>query len=138
MNRTDPFSELYEEVTVFGEPALFTNNRIDKTMLPSGYFLYEIRHADEDWGSPCEIRENIVVNHLGTVIINKPIGLADSEILGRYKDMDDESLNFLGGSFTLQEYVERFPSEYPEHSYAAQTEATGQKAAKGHEREPSR
>lgn len=40
----------YEEVTIFDQPALFTECRIDQATVPEGVYRYELRHGDEDWG----------------------------------------------------------------------------------------
>ena len=42
----------YQEVTILGKPALFTECRLDRTTVPEGVYRYELRHADEDWGEP--------------------------------------------------------------------------------------
>lgn len=40
-----PSDELYyEQVTVSGHTALFTNERIKRDTVPDGWYLYEVRH----------------------------------------------------------------------------------------------
>ncbi len=46
---------IYDEVAVLGTPALFTDWRIDRVTIPPGMFLYEVRHADSDWGDPLPV-----------------------------------------------------------------------------------
>ena len=36
----------YQEVTILGKPALFTECRIDRTTVPEGVYRYEMRHAE--------------------------------------------------------------------------------------------
>lgn len=35
----------YEEVTIFDQPALFTECRIDQATVPEGVYRYELRHG---------------------------------------------------------------------------------------------
>lgn len=50
----------YDAVTIFGKPALFSDWRIDRTTVPTSLFLYELRHEDKDWGTPCQIARGIL------------------------------------------------------------------------------
>ena len=53
MERADIRDEIFEEVTVFGYPMLFTCLRCDRNTLPKGMFMYEVRHDDDCQGIPC-------------------------------------------------------------------------------------
>lgn len=59
----------YQEVTILGKPALFTECRLDRTTVPEGVYRYELRHADEDWGEPATLSRSIVVNYLSLIHI---------------------------------------------------------------------
>ena len=65
----------YQEVTILGKPALFTECRIDRTTVPEGVYRYEMRHADEDWGEPITLSRSILVNYYGTVLTREPFQL---------------------------------------------------------------
>ena len=43
----DARKESFEEVTVLGVPMLFTAMHVDKSTVPKGLYLYEVRHDDE-------------------------------------------------------------------------------------------
>ena len=62
-------TEHYEEITVCGKPALFTNFRIKRDTVPDGLYAYDVRHDDDCRGIPCEIAPFIMVNHWGTIIL---------------------------------------------------------------------
>lgn len=47
-NRVDAWDEWYDLVEVKEQPMLFTCLRVDRTTVPKGYFLYEVRE-DDDW-----------------------------------------------------------------------------------------
>ena len=107
----DVREEEFELVTVFDHPMLFTGLRCDRSTLPKGMYLYEVRHDDDCQGIPCEIAEKIYVNHWGTLITNKPIRL-DKQILDfkPYRLINEETdWNYLGEFSTLQEYMEKHP-----------------------------
>ena len=68
-------TEHYEEITVCGKPALFTNFRIKRDTVPDGLYAYDVRHDDDCRGIPCEIAPFIMVNHWGTIILAEPLEL---------------------------------------------------------------
>ena len=72
---------IYDEVTVLGTPALFTDWRVDRATIPAGMFLYEVRHADSDWGDPCQLAWGILVNFYGTILTAKPMDIPESGYL---------------------------------------------------------
>ena len=109
--RVDVNTEMFEEITLFGQPMLFTNARCDRDTLPSGMYMYEIRHDDDGRGDPCEIADWIMVNHWGTVISNRPVRMDEQTPSGkRYRLIDSEvDWNYEGVGQTLKEYMECHP-----------------------------
>ena len=71
----------YQTIEILGQPAIYTDYRIEHTSVPQGFYLYEIRHSDEDWGIPCQLARNIAVNFYGTIITNTPIQLPPDGLL---------------------------------------------------------
>lgn len=86
MGRYDAGKERFEEITVFEKPALFICIRIDRSTVPDGMFLYEVRHSDEDFGEPVQIAEGILVNHFGTILTCEPIDLPADRCLDIEKE----------------------------------------------------
>lgn len=109
--RADVNTEIFENITLFGRPALFTCLRCDKNTLPQGVYMYEVRHDDDGQGDPCEIAEWILVNHWGTVISDEPIELNSGSGLpgGKpYRLIDSETdWTYEGTTTTLSEYLNR-------------------------------
>ena len=68
MARYNAMEETFTEVRVLGKPALFHDLRIDRSTVPKGLYLYEVRHDDEGWGDPVQIAKGIMVNHFGSII----------------------------------------------------------------------
>ena len=71
--REDARKLAYEEVELLGDMVLFSELRIDPATVPEGLRLYELRHTDEDWGEPFEVRDWIVVNFFGSILTSNPI-----------------------------------------------------------------
>lgn len=86
MSRHDANRLIYDEVTIFDRPALFTECRIDRATVPEGVYRYELRHGDEDWGEPIELARSIFANYYGAVLtraVPVPCGRLDSVETGQ-------------------------------------------------------
>mgnify|MGYP000043193871 FL=1 len=82
---------MYEQIKFNGQSALFTNQRIDKYLLPKNVYAYEAMHDDEFNGEITCIAKNIHVNFLGTILTDKPIKI-ENEF--RFVD-EDKDINFI-------------------------------------------
>ena len=93
----------YELVTVFGQEAIFSCDRIERDSVPNGLYQYEVRHDDCCQGIPCEVAKGILVNFWGTLLTREAI--AEVEEYGYRYIMEDEwedvSINC-----TLKEWIE--------------------------------
>lgn len=107
MLETPLLGESYQEVEVFGKPALFSNGRVDRTKLPEGLYCYDLRGSDDDPGDPITIQEKVIVNHAATVITAEPVELPEAGFLY----LGDDGLNFTGGNITLREFYEQVKPE---------------------------
>lgn len=79
----DTYGEL---VNVKGIECEFFDIRIDPKSIPEGKFFYEVRHADEDWGFPCQIKRGILVNFYGTLISDIELPLDEQGSMELEKD----------------------------------------------------
>lgn len=95
-------NEIYEVVTVLNIPMLFTCERIDHKTIPEELFVYEVRHDDDCQGIPCEINKYIFVNHLGTLISNRPLPIVEN---GMPIFLGEDDWNYEGDNMTLADYV---------------------------------
>lgn len=109
MARYDAGREHFSEIRVLGKPALFHDMRIDRSSMPKGLYLYEVRHDDDGFGDPVQIAKEILVNHFGSIITRTPIKLPAGGCL----DIDPEKdWDFgLGNSLTVKEFLEKYPSK---------------------------
>ena len=109
--RLDAMKEVFEEVTVLGKPMLFTCCRIDRSTVPHGLYMYEVRHDDDGCGDPVQIAKWVMVNHWGTLISNTPIGLDSYKTENNaFRDIDPErDWLYEDVESTIKEYMERHP-----------------------------
>ena len=97
----------YQEVTILGKPALFTECRIDRATVPEGVYRYELRHGDENWGEPVTLSRSILVNYYGSVLTREPFQLP----VEGWIPLENDSLSFRdGGCRTLAEFQEKYPA----------------------------
>ncbi|MFR9546476.1 MAG: LPD28 domain-containing protein [Rikenellaceae bacterium] len=80
--------QTFEKIEINNREALFTNDRINRSQLPQGYYAYDIRHDDE--GEPSTIEQNVVCNNYGTILTKVQIEMTE----GDYTPICD--INFLG------------------------------------------
>jgi len=100
-------TETFEEIMLFGKPALFTCIRINRDTVPKGLHMYEVRHDDDGIGDPVQIAKGILVNHWGTVITHETIKLDNDG----YRDINpDKDWSYGTGDCTT---VDDFTKKYP-------------------------
>lgn len=84
-------------VEVLGKECLFVDMRIDRETVPEGYTMYEVRHADDDWGEPVEIAIGILVNFYGTLLTKEPFDLEPSAVTNNsYLEIGDGDWSYTG------------------------------------------
>ncbi len=92
----------YEEIEIFGQPALYSNWRL--TDVPDGLFRYDLRGSDDDPGEPICVERNVVVNYAASIITAKPIALPEE---GRIFLTEENGLNFMGEEMTIREFFQQ-------------------------------
>ena len=106
--------ENYQQVELFGQPALFTNSRIVRSTVPDGFYCYDLRGSDRDPCKPVTIENIVAVNHAGAILAPKPITIPKAG----YRRLGGK-LNFLGEYMTLSEFCEEHDLDLPpdDHKY---------------------
>jgi hypothetical protein len=107
--------ETFDEVTILGIPALFKSNRIDRSTIPHGYHLYEVRHDNNCQGYAVQIARNIVVNHWGSIITRDEIKLPSDG----YLDIEPDDLNYdTGVCRSIKGFMKKYPLKLGGNSHA--------------------
>jgi hypothetical protein len=99
--------ESFELMEMLGQTVLFTNMRVDRSTVPEGLHIYEVRDDDCN-GEICEIKPSVMVNHWGTIICKEPIEM-DEYWHSRFVDVSDYC--YLGDTAKLEEYINTDYSE---------------------------
>lgn len=87
-------------ISLFGKPALFTNERLTDADIPKGLFCYHLREGDD--GRFATIEAKVTVNHAGSVITDEPIDFSKQ---GYIAFTEDTEPNFIGEELTMGEYM---------------------------------
>lgn len=90
----------YDLISLFGKPALFTNERLTNEDIPKDLFCYHLRHGND--GEFAAVEPKVQVNHAGSVITDKPIDFGEQ---GYISFTDDTAPNFIGNELTVGEYM---------------------------------
>lgn len=104
----------YEYVKVCGKPGLFAEDRVLNDSVPEGFFKYEVRHDDMGLGEPAEVARGILINFLGTLLMEEKLEPLENE---GYCFIDEGDWEYLGErSCTLEEYRKSgFPDSIRSH-----------------------
>ena len=94
----------YEEIVIFGKPALYTEKRISQIDLPDKIYKYECQHDDDQQGIITMIGKRIMVNFWGTILTNRKIEL-DEGYRMIYEGKDIVFLN--KPLITISEYLDK-------------------------------
>ena len=92
----------YERIKLFGKEGLFAEDRVLGNSVPEGFVRYEVRHDDEGLGEPVEAARGILVNFLGTLLLEEKLEQVEKE---GYCLIEETDWEYIGErSCTLEEY----------------------------------
>ena len=103
-NKQSISEEKYNSVEVFGKPALFTEDRIDRDTLPDGLHAYDTRN-ENGFGDPVSVEDHVDVDFAGTLIVGEPITLPESGVLSLVDNEEDFYGN--GGTLSVKDFWEQ-------------------------------
>ena len=97
---------IYDEVSLLGITALRTDWRVEGSTSPTGFHLYALRHADEDWGDPCQLARSILVNFYGSILSIQPFQLPEHG----YLDFGSKGLVYIEADScaTVEEFQQKY------------------------------
>ncbi len=87
--------QTFEKIEINNREALFTNDRIDRSKVPQGYYAYDIRHDDDDSSVAETIEKNVTTNHFGSILVKEKIPMTKNDYTPIY------DINFLGEDVEL-------------------------------------
>ncbi len=106
-------SESFEVVEIFDKPVLFTHERLRPMDIPEGLFKYDIRQDDNGQGIMSELKNNVGVNHWGSVICKEPFEITQEHdgIICTTQEglsMTTDDYNYTGTEMTIGEYTSSY------------------------------
>lgn len=100
MKKINARQELFQEVDIKGNIALFTELRVDENTIPSNVKCYELRHGDDN-SYPETLEKQVAINFFGTILMLNKIGLdVENKLSLNYEDF-----GFTGVEVTLEDYL---------------------------------
>ena len=96
-------SDEYERIELFGQTALFTNDRITDADIPKGTYCYDLRRSD-DGERFCSIEKRVAVNRGGSVVTKEPLDLGEKGFIPLTEDTEP---NFMGEIVTFADFIEQ-------------------------------
>lgn len=100
----DATKEGYLSAQIDGRLVLFTSMRLDREIISTPLFCYDIRDSDRLDGCFKEVRLSVRENHLGTVLCREPFPLGEG---GSYYP---KNWGYSGG-MTLEEFQRHNPGQ---------------------------
>ena len=103
---SNPNELTYDPILIFDKKALYTPNRIDRSQIPEGVYIYETMCDDGFYGDITMLGKTIHVNFWGTILTTHKIALDNG-----YRQIDEEKdIDFLSEPYIkLKEFLERNP-----------------------------
>lgn len=98
----DATKEIYEYIELFGNPALFSNLRIDKNTVPTGMYCYDLRGSSEDVGNPISLENSVHINHAGCILLPEKLDIPKDGYINIEK-----KINFLGEELSIEDFCTR-------------------------------
>lgn len=102
MLRKNFYQAKLQPALFFGEYALFSDDRINRTTLLQGLYSYEIRAEN---GDICELGDSIVVDYYGTVITSKRINLPKEH---PYKNIESGDMQLIAKKYYTINFIENY------------------------------
>lgn len=98
--------EKWQEIRLFGKPALFSPLRFSAATLPTTLYMYEVEHHGDGTGDPVQLGAVVSVNFFGTVITEHGIHLNKD----LFKDIEASDWAYCPeDETTLKEFLWKYP-----------------------------
>lgn len=98
MTKEELKNEVFDLMEINEVEVLFTSIRIDRTLVPSHLYVYDIRANDDNTNDFATIEEKVKVNHTGTII-------SKSNMLNSAEFVDITDYNFVGEESSLDDFI---------------------------------
>ena len=105
----------FELVEIYGKPAMFSNERIDRCTVPDGWHCYDLRGSDNEPSEPATVEQFVSFHHAGSVLLPTPIIFRSGQKNRSLVENREYALSFLGEDVTMADFCERYGLPMPEN-----------------------
>ena len=105
----------FELVEIYGKPAMFSNERIDRCTVPDGWHCYDLRGSDNEPSEPATVEQFVSFHHAGSVLLPTPIKFRSDQKNRSLVENREYALSFLGEEVTMADFRERYGLPMPEN-----------------------
>lgn len=106
------WSDSMQHIELLGKPALFSDSRVDRSTVPDGWYVYDLRGSDYDPDLISTLEARVIVNYAGSILTPEPVIFPDGQ---DYLDVKGQT-DFLDEEITLIDFCRQhempIPSRY--------------------------
>lgn len=102
------WSDSMQHIELLGKPALFSDSRVDRSTVPDGWYVYDLRGSDYDPDLISTLEARVIVNYAGSILTPEPVIFPDGQ---DYLDTPIE-MRFIGLDRMAREFDGPNPSQY--------------------------
>ena len=62
------WSDSMQHIELLGKPALFSDSRVDRSTVPDGWYVYDLRGSDYDPDLISTLEARVIVNYAGSIL----------------------------------------------------------------------
>lgn len=106
------WSDSMQHIELLGKPALFSDSRVNRSTVPDGWYVYDLRGSDYDPDLISTLEARVIVNYAGSILTPEPVIFPDGQ---DYLDVKGQT-DFLDEEITLIDFCRQhempIPSRY--------------------------
>ena len=73
------WSDSMQHIELLGKPALFSDSRVDRSTVPDGWYVYDLRGSDYDPDLISTLEARVIVNYAGSILTPEPVIFPDGQ-----------------------------------------------------------
>lgn len=103
------WSDSMQHIELLGKPALFSDSRVDRSTVPDGWYVYDLRGSDYDPDLISTLEARVIVNYAGSILTPEPVIFPDGQ---DYLDVKGQT-DFLDEEITLIDFCRQHEMPIP-------------------------
>lgn len=103
------WSDSMQHIELLGKPALFSDSRVNRSTVPDGWYVYDLRGSDYDPDLISTLEARVIVNYAGSILTPEPVIFPDGQ---DYLDVKGQT-DFLDEEITLIDFSASMKCQSP-------------------------